>query len=106
MAIINANLGTGAATAIYTSSGQTVVTLLYFCNVTNATKLANLYVVPSSQSAVGAQTYNQIYANYAITTSDTLVVSTEKIIMNNGDALYANSNASPSLTATIGYISL
>ena len=55
---------------------------------------------------MGAQTYNQIYANYAITTSDTLVVSSEKIILNNGDALYANSNASPSLTATVGYISL
>jgi len=105
MAILNANLTT-TAQAIYTSSGQTVVTLLYFCNITNSTKLANLYIVPSSQSSVGAQTYNQIYANYAITTSDTLVVSSEKIILNNGDALYANSNASPSLTATVGYISL
>lgn len=105
MSVINANLGT-AATAIYTSSGQTVVTLLYFCNVSGSTKLANLYIVPASQSSVGAQTYNQIYANYAITTSDTLVVSSEKIILNNGDALYANSNASPSLTATVGYISL
>jgi len=105
MAILNANLTT-TATPIYTSSGQTVVTLLYFCNVSGSTKLANLYIVPSSQSSVGAQTYNQIYANYAITTSDTLVVSSEKIILNNGDALYANSNASPSLTATVGYISL
>jgi hypothetical protein len=105
MAVINANLTT-TAQAIYTSSGQTVVTLLYFCNITGSTKLANLYVVPSSQSSVGAQTYNQIYANYAITTSDTLVVNTEKFILNNGDALYANSNASPSLTATIGYINL
>ena len=105
MAILNANLTT-AATAIYTSSGQTVVTLLYFCNVSGSTKLANLYIVPASQSSDGAQTYNQIYANYAITTSDTLVVSSEKIILNNGDALYANSNASPSLTATVGYISL
>jgi len=105
MSVINANLTT-TAQAIYTSSGQTVVTLLYFCNISGSTKLANLYIVPSSQSSVGAQTYNQIYANYAITTSDTLVVNSEKIILNNGDAIYANSNASPSLTATVGYISL
>jgi len=105
MAVINANLGTSAS-AIYTSTNQTVVTLLYFCNISGSTKTVNLYIVPSSQSGVGAQTYNQIYANYAITTSDTLVVSTEKIIMNNGDALYANANVSASITATIGYISL
>lgn len=105
MAITNANLTT-TAQAIYTSSGQTVVTLLYFCNITGSTKLANLYVVPSGQAGVGPQVYNQVYANYAITTSDTLVVNTEKFILNNGDALWANSNASPSLTATIGYISL
>lgn len=105
MAITNANLTTSAQ-AIYTSSGQTVVTLLYFCNISGATKTVNLYIVPSSQSSVGAQTYNQVYANYAVTSTDTLVVNNEKIIMNNGDALYANANAATGITATVGYISL
>ena len=104
MPVLNANLTTSAQ-AIYTSTNNSVVTLLYFCNVSGSQKTVNLYVVPAAQSSVGAQTYNQIYNNYSITTSDTLVVNTEKFILSNGDALYANANAS-GITTTVGYISL
>ena len=105
MAIVNANLGT-SATAIYTSTGNTVVSLLYFCNFSGSTKTVNLYMVPATQSGVGAQTYNQIYNNYSITSSDTLVVNQEKVVLGNGDALYANANASAAITATVGYFAL
>lgn len=102
MAVSNTILGTSAS-AIYTSSGQSVVQLLYFCNISGSTKTVNLYVVPSGGTA-GNSTI--IYSNYAITSSDTLVVATEKIILSNGDAIYANANASASITTTVGYISL
>jgi len=100
MAITNANIGT-SATAIYTSSGNNVVSLLYFCNTSGSTKTINLYMVPSGQSLNGAQIYNQVYANYSIVTSDTLVVSQEKVVLGNGDAIYANANAATGITATI-----
>jgi hypothetical protein len=103
MAVTNAVLST-VATAIYTSSGQSVVQLLYFCNTSGSLKTANLFIVPSG--AVTANNNNIVYSNYAITSSDTLVVATEKIILSNGDALYANASASNSITATVGYISL
>jgi hypothetical protein len=102
MAVSNSILGTSAS-AIYTSSGQSVVQLLYFCNTSGSTKTVNLYVVPSGGFA-GNSTI--VYSNYAITSSDTLVVATEKIILSNGDAIYANANAATSITATVGYISL
>jgi len=103
MAISNTVLTT-TPTAIYTSSGSTVVNLLYFCNTSGSTKTVNLYLVPSAVGAAYAN--NQVYSNYAITSSDTLVVSTEKIILNNGDAVYANANANTSVTTTVGYVSL
>jgi hypothetical protein len=46
------------------------------------------------------------YKNYTITSSDTLVVDKEKIILSNGDAIYANANATTSITTTVGYIAL
>jgi hypothetical protein len=102
MAITQSVLGTSAS-AIYTSTGQSVVQLLYFCNLSGSTKTVNLYVVPSGGSASNSTI---VYYNYPIVSSDTLVVATEKIILSNGDALYANANASSSITTTVGYISL
>jgi hypothetical protein len=102
MAISNTVLTT-TPTAIYTSSGTNVVTLLYFCNTSGASKTINLYLVPNGGSASSS---TQVYKDYAITTSDTLVIDKEKIILSNGDAIFANANANSSITTTVGYISL
>lgn len=102
MAISNTVLTT-SPTAIYTSSGSTVVTLLYFCNTSGSSKTVDLYLVPNGGSASSS---TQVYKGYTITTSDTLVIDKEKIIMSNGDAIYANANANSSVTTTVGYIAL
>jgi hypothetical protein len=102
MAITQSVLGTSTS-AIYTSTGQSVVQLLYFCNTSGSTKTVNLYVVPSGGSASNSTI---VYYNYPIVSTDTLVVSTEKIILSNGDAIHANANASSSITTTVGYINL
>lgn len=102
MAITNTVLTT-TASAIYTSSGTNVVSLLYFCNTSGSTKTVNLYLVPSGGSASNSTV---VYQNYAITSTDTLVVSTEKIVLSNGDAIYANANANSSITSTVGYFTL
>lgn len=101
MAITNSVLGTSTS-AIFTSSGTTVVSLMYFCNTDGSTQTANVYLVPSGGSA----TNNTIvYNNVAITSGDTLVVSQEKIVLNNGDAIHANASAT-TITATVGYLTL
>ena len=102
MAVSNTVLTTSAS-AIYTSSGNTVVTLIYFCNTSGGTRTVNVYVVPSGGSATSS---TQIYKSVSITTSDTLVVDTEKIILSNGDAIYADADSNTSVTATVGYIAL
>lgn len=102
MAIINTTLTT-SPTAIYTSNGQTVVTLMYFCNTDSSNHTMNLYLVPSGSSPGDS---NIIYKNYNITSTDTLVVDKEKIILNNGDKVYANANANSVITTTVGYIGL
>lgn len=102
MAISNTVLTT-SPTAIYTSSGSTVVTLLYFCNTSGASKTVNVYLVPNGGSATAS---TQVYKDYSITSSDTLVVDKEKIILSNGDAIYANASAGSSITTTVGYIAL
>ena len=102
MAISN-TVRTTSPAAFYTSTGSTVVTLLYFCNTSGSTRTINLYVVPNGSSP---GTSTQVYSNYSINASDTLVIDSEKIILSNGDSLYANASAAASITTTVGYISV
>ena len=102
MSIVNRTL-TPTPYAVYTSTGQSVITLGYFCNIDTATQYINLWLVPNGGSA---DLTNIIYSNVAITHSDTMVLDKEKIILDNGDALYANSSGTGVVVTTIGYIGL
>jgi hypothetical protein len=102
MAVSNTVLTTSPS-AVYTSSGNTVVTLLYFCNTSGGTRTVNVYVVPSGGSATSS---TQIYKNVSITASDTLIIDSEKIILENGDKIFADADSNSSVTTTVGYIAL
>jgi hypothetical protein len=102
MAVSNTVLTTSPV-AVYTSSGNTVVTLLYFCNTSGGTRTVNVYVVPSGGSATSS---TQIYKNVSITASDTLIIDSEKIILENGDKIFADADSNSSVTTTVGYIAL
>lgn len=102
MAIINANVTT-VASAIYTSSGSSATTVIHFCNYTNNGATANVWLVPVGKQANSSTI---IYSNVALTSQNTLVVDTEKIIFSNGDAIYANVSANTSVTATVSYIGI
>jgi hypothetical protein len=102
MSIINTSLTT-VAQPIYTSSGNSATTVIHFCNYTNSGATANVWVVPTGLSANSSTI---IYSNVALTAQNTLVVDTEKLILSNGDAIYANVTANSAVTATVSYIGI
>lgn len=103
MAIVNSSLSNTPA-AIYTSSGQSVVTTMYFCNTDNSSShTVSVYVVPNGGTADDSTV---IYKNVNLVANDTMIVNQEKLILSNGDAVYANANASSVITSTVGYIGL
>lgn len=103
MAIQNTTVTDSAASSVYTSSGSSAITTIHIANYTNTTITANVFVVPSGGSA-GNNTI--IYSNYSITAYNTLVIDSEKFILDNGDAIMANCNAANSLTATVSSIGI
>lgn len=88
---------------VYSSSGNTVITWLSICNTTAANITANVHVLPNSGSA-NAQ--NTIASNVLITAGDTyqIYAGNEKLILDNGAAVYAIANAN-SLSAVTSYTS-
>lgn len=102
MAIQNTAVTTTAA-SVYTSSGNSAITTIHLANYTNASVVANVYLVPSGGTASNATI---IYPNQTITAYNTLIIYQEKFIMSNGDAVYANCSAANSLTATVSSIGI
>jgi hypothetical protein len=100
MSLINAALTTSIAN-IYVSSGNTVISAMYFCNYSASTVSFNLYAVPT---ATVASNSNIIYSAIQLAAGDTYVVDWEKLVLSNGDTLQANATSSTSITSTISYI--
>lgn len=77
----------GSPKLIYSSVGSTAITVMYICN--SGTQATNFYVyaVPSGQLP---SFNNSIYFNVNLTPNDTYVIDTEKMVLENGDQLFAN----------------
>jgi hypothetical protein len=103
MAIQNTQLTT-VASPIYTSSGNSASTVMHICNYGGSGSVtANVFLVPNGMTA---NNYTIIYSAVTLTSNNTLVVDTEKIIFANGDAIYANVSANNAVTATVSYIGI
>lgn len=86
---------------IYASTGNSVVSTVYFCNTSAADVTINVWAVPAS-GTYGAG--NQIYKTLTIAAYDTYIMDVEKLILGQDDSLQANCSASSSVTATVSYI--
>lgn len=102
MSIINANLTT-EATPVYTSTGSSATTALYFHNTDGTARTFNLYVVPNGQTIGNV---HRIYGAKSVSSQDTYIIDMEKLLLDNGDQLYANASANSAIVTTISYTSI
>lgn len=104
MTIALGNLTTSAAN-IYVSDGNTAITFLSLTNYSASNVTANLYVVPSGETA-GNLTL--VLASLDITTSDTyqFYAGGEKLLLSNGDALVADASSDNSINSIVSYTSI
>jgi hypothetical protein len=99
MAISNTSLTLGTSN-VYVSTGNTVVSVMYFCNLGATAANLNVYAVPASQSVASGAT--QIYREVQIAAGDTYVVDMEKLVLTSGDQIKANTGGT--VTATVSYV--
>lgn len=103
MAISNTLLTT-VVSNVYVSSGNSVVSVMYFCNTSGSAATFNLYAVPSGTSTIDSNV--QIYKSVQIQSNDTFVVDMEKIVLASGDTLRANASANLAITNTVSYVGM
>lgn len=90
MILSNVVLATGKSVLTTSAATSYAITSAFFCNTSSSgVEILNLFLVPNG-SAAGIQ--NQIISNLSIQPTDTFVLDTEKLILENGDFLYATSS--------------
>lgn len=102
MAISNTQLTTVAAN-LYVSTGNTVISVMYFCNTNASPQTFNLWAVPAAGTAGDA---TQIYKDVQIAPADTFVVDMEKLVLTNGDMIQGNASANSAITSTFSYVGM
>lgn len=100
MSLQNAVISNSTPAAIYTSSGNNVISTIHICNNTNATVYANVFM---TMNGFTANATNIIYGNLSISPFNTYITQ-EKFALANGDAVYANCTVATGVTSTISYV--
>jgi len=104
MAIAQSVVSTSSST-LYSSSGTSAVTAMYFMNNHTQTIVIQLHVVTSGNTI---STNNKIIKDLSIAAGDTYVIDTERLVLDDGDSIRATSDTddggSAVVYATISYI--
>jgi len=99
------------ASPVYTSTGSNAITSMIICNLfafdpanpTNNTANLSLYAVPAGVTL----TANHLIVNaIPITAGETLSLDQEKLVLANGDMLYAKSSVASTLVMAISTLTV
>lgn len=89
-------------TEIFLSSGEQAITTIIACNVTAGTSLLSLFVVPFGDNP-GLTT--QVLNDVELPGSETFALDSERFVLEDGDAIYAQSTVNNAITITISSVS-
>jgi hypothetical protein len=73
--------------SIFTSNGSNAITTMYICNTGNIEVQFSIYAIPAGNAVTDNRS---IYYRVPLTSHDTYVIDSEKLILENGDSLYAD----------------
>jgi len=105
MALTNTRLTDTEPTTVFTAVGQQAITTIHICNTTGTNAAVNVFAINSDDST-GAGEDNQIYSALEISSNDTYVISTEKMILDDSDLIEVEANISNAITVTVSSIAV
>lgn len=102
MAISNTQVAT-IPTQVFLATGQQAITTVMFCNVTTGTNATvSFFAVPFGGNAgVTTQVLNQL----SLPAGETFSLDKERLVLEDGDALLAQSDVNNAITVTVSSVS-
>ena len=95
-------IGTGATT-VYTSSGTTAITCMFFMNDNASARTLSVHVVQSGDTASST---NQLVKNISIDPADSYVINLEKLVLSNGDTVQCLASVGSSIFPTVSSVTI
>ena len=111
MAITSAAITTSTTTPVYTSTGSNAITCIVICNLFQfdagnpANHTTNFYLYAKHGGGAPSDV-NLIVNGLPITAGETLSLDQEKLVLENGDALYAKADDGSTLVMTISTLAV
>jgi hypothetical protein len=103
MALTNTTLDV-TPTALFTSTGTNAVIVMYLCNTNNSTPAQfSLYAVPAGAQA---DMTTVIYSEVSLTSGDTYVLDTERLLLDSGDSIWGAASVAASIVVTVNTIAV
>lgn len=97
--ITNTVVPSATTAQIFLASGQQAITTMIFCNTSaSSDSTLNVYVVPFGSNATPS---TQIMKTVPVPAGETFVLDSERLILENGDAIYAQASVNNIITATV-----
>jgi hypothetical protein len=97
--ITNTQVPSATTAQVFLATGQQAITTMIFCNTSGVTDTAlNVYVVPFGSNAAPS---TQIMKSVPIPAGETFVLDSERLILEDGDAIYAQATVNNLITATV-----
>ena len=103
MAITQAGAVGTSGTTVYTSSGTTAITCMFFMNDNASARTLDVHVVQNGGSASGT---NKIVKAITIDPADTYVVNLEKLVLSNGDTIQCVASVGSSIYPTVSSVTI
>lgn len=99
MAIKNTQLTNTSVLQVFSATIQTALTTVIFCNVSPTTSTTvNVFAVPFGSSPLPS---TQIMKTLPLAAGDTFVLDTERLILEQNDALWAQASVGNCITVTV-----
>lgn len=97
--ITNTQVASATTTQVFLANGQQAITTMIFCNISSVSDTElNVFVVPFGSNATPS---TQIMKSVSIPAGETFVLDTERLILEDGDAVWAQATVNNVITATV-----
>jgi|CryBogDrversion2_4_1035264.scaffolds.fasta_scaffold33300_1 hypothetical protein len=101
MGIRNTSVGAGTPTSIYQADGENAVTTIIFCNTGVVDTYLTVWMVPASGSLNNSMMIlNSVY----MPAGETFCMDTERFILADGDAIFAEANDTNLIASTVSFV--
>jgi hypothetical protein len=103
MAIYSSLIDSTALPISPSLASSAAITVMMFCNLNTTTEYVDIHVVAAADSPSDT---NKVVNQLPIDPNDTFTFSTERLVLDSGDRIYASTTTPTQVSVTVSYVTI